>query len=153
MNELQVHTDALTGPVSRPIALSPSRLDAWDRCPRAYVFESVQHRPLPDADHRPRLIGLAGHAILEEDATECGATRRGRHPDRLPEITRALSQSDRGRGTSTGIDRDAVSLLTPVGDTWAVPIGDIGAIEHRVAVTRDTRLEAWDRRLRKPSVA
>ena len=37
--------------------VSPSRLEAWDRCPAAYRFEYVLRLPQPIGDQRPRLLG------------------------------------------------------------------------------------------------
>ena len=37
--------------------VSPSRLEAWDRCPAAYRFEYVLGLPQPVADQAPRCSG------------------------------------------------------------------------------------------------
>jgi hypothetical protein len=45
--------------------VSPSRLEAWDRCPAAYRFEYVLRLVQPVGDQRPRLLGSVAHALLE----------------------------------------------------------------------------------------
>ena len=58
--------------------VSPSRLEAWDRCPAAYRFEYVLRLPQPVGDQRPRLLGSVAHALLEEYLQE--TLRTGERP-------------------------------------------------------------------------
>src|SRR5262249_55076499 len=58
--------------------LSPSRLEAWDRCPAAYRFAYVLGLPQPIGDQAPRLLGSVAHAILEGYLQE--ALRSGERP-------------------------------------------------------------------------
>ena len=74
----QPPTGAIVG--SSLPALSPSRLEAWDRCPRAYRFEYVDRLPRSQADEYPLLLGLACHALLEAYVRE--ALARGQPPRR-----------------------------------------------------------------------
>ena len=43
--------------------VSPSRLEAWDRCPAAYRFEYVLRLPQPVGDQQPRRLGSVAHAF------------------------------------------------------------------------------------------
>src|SRR5436309_14265887 len=58
--------------------LSPSRLEAWDRCPAAYRFEYVLRLPQPIGDQRPCRLGSVAHALLEDYLRE--TIRTGARP-------------------------------------------------------------------------
>jgi PD-(D/E)XK nuclease superfamily len=78
--------------------VSPSRLEAWDRCPAAYRFEYVLRLPQPIGDQRPRRLGSVAHALLEDYLQEAsaGPTRSGSWRLRGPH---------RPRGSATGRSR------------------------------------------------
>ena len=58
--------------------VSPSRLEAWDRCPAAYRFEYVLRLPQPVGDQQPRRLGSVAHRLLEDYLQE--ALRTGGRP-------------------------------------------------------------------------
>ena len=64
--------------------VSPSRLEAWDRCPAAYRFAYVLGLPQPVADQAPRLLGL-GRPRARRGVRPRGADDGDATPlDRLP---------------------------------------------------------------------
>jgi hypothetical protein len=114
--------------------LSPSRLEAWDRCPAAYQFEYVLRLPQPVADQRPRLLGSVAHALLEAYVQEALRTGTRPPPATLPALAAALVEQGRVPDASTEVIREALELVTFWLAHWAVPLERIVAVEHALAV-------------------
>ena len=70
--------------------VSPSRLEAWDRCPAAYRFEYVLRLPQPVGDQQPRLLGSVAHRLLEDYLQEALRTG-GRATARLDPRSRGAA--------------------------------------------------------------
>jgi hypothetical protein len=94
--------------------LSPSRLEAWDRCPAAYRFEYVLELPQPVGDERPRLLGSVAHVLLEDYLQE--SLRSGAPPPltRVGAIAARLLERDRVPQAGAAMIREAKALVT----TW-----------------------------------
>ena len=124
--------------------VSPSRLEAWDRCPAAYRFEYVLRLPQLVGDQRPRLLGSAAHALLEDYLQE--ALRTGGRPP-LAQVAgiaaRLLEQGD-VPDASTDLVREATELVSRWLTQWTVPMESIVAVEHPLAVDRHGTHVEWD---------
>jgi RecB family exonuclease len=124
--------------------LSPSRLEAWDRCPAAYRFEYVLRLPQPIGDQRPRLLGSVAHALVEGYLQETLRTG-GRPPlDRIATIAAGLLEQDGVPGAGADAIREAAALVTRWLAQWTVPMESIVAVERALAVDRSGRLVHWD---------
>jgi RecB family exonuclease len=124
--------------------LSPSRLEAWDRCPAAYRFEYVLELPQPTGDQGPRLLGSVAHALLEEYVQE--TLRSGALPPltRVGAIAAGLLERDRLFGARADAIRHATALVTTWLTQWTVPVEAMVAVEHALAVDRTGTLVEWD---------
>ena len=125
--------------------LSPSRLEAWDRCPAAYRFEYVLRLPQPVGDQRPRLLGSVAHALVEAYGREARATGRRPPLDRLPALARDLvTQHALPDEARTALTREATALLS----TWlaraVVPLEHAVAVEQALAIDAGGRQVDWD---------
>ena len=85
--------------------LSPSRLEAWDRCPAAYRFEYVLGLPQPAGDQGPRLLGSVAHSLLEDYLQE--TRRSGARPPlaRVAAIAAGLLERDSVLGAGADVIR------------------------------------------------
>ncbi len=139
MSTVDVRTEAPSLP-----RLSPSRLEAWDRCPAAYRFEHVLRLPQPIGDQRPRLLGSVAHAVLERYLRE--ALRSGTRPPliMLSALAAALVEDGDVPDASTELIREAAELVTRWLTQWAVPVEHLVAVEHALAVDASGRRVAWD---------
>jgi RecB family exonuclease len=124
--------------------VSPSRLEAWDRCPAAYRFEYVLRLSQPVGDQRPRLLGSAAHALLEEYLDE--TVRTGTRPElaRVPAIATGLLEQGGVPDASTDLMREAASLVTRWLAQWTVPVEHVLAVERALAVDRSGTHVGWD---------
>jgi RecB family exonuclease len=124
--------------------VSPSRLEAWDRCPAAYRFEYVLRLPQPVGDQRPRLLGSVAHALLEEYLQE--TLRTGERPPLGRVTTIAAELLEQGRVTDAGthLIREAATLVTHWLAQWTVPLEHVVAVEHALAVDASGRRVEWD---------
>jgi putative RecB family exonuclease len=125
--------------------VSPSRLEAWDRCPAAYRFAYVLGLPQPVADQSPRLLGSVAHALVEAYVREAQTTGTPPPLDRLPTLARALlSGTTRPEATTAGLAREATELVRAWLSRWAVPLTHTVGIEHALAIdVRGERVE-WE---------
>jgi putative RecB family exonuclease len=126
--------------------VSPSRLEAWDRCPAAYRFEYVLRLPQPVGDQRPRLLGSVAHALLEEYLQETLRTRERPPLDRVSAIAAELLEQGRVTDASTDLIREAATLVTHWLAQWTVPLEHVVAVEHALAVDASGRRVKWDGR-------
>ena len=125
--------------------VSPSRLEAWDRCPAAYRFAHVLGLPQPVADQRPRLLGSAAHALVEAYAREARATGRRPPLDRLPALARDLvTQQALPEEAGTALAREATALLSAWLARGVVPLEHVVAVEHALAIDAEGRPVDWD---------
>ena len=125
--------------------VSPSRLEAWDRCPAAYRFEYVLGLPQPVADQAPRLLGSVAHALVEAYVREAQAAGTPPALDRLPALARALvSGKVLPEETTAGLARDATELVSTWLSRWTVPLADTVGVEHTLAIDVDGGLVTWD---------
>jgi putative RecB family exonuclease len=124
--------------------VSPSRLEAWDRCPAAYRFEYVLQLPQPIADQQPRLLGTVAHTLLEAYLREALIARTPPAPDRLPALAQGLAEPGAVAGASVSLVREALALVTPWLAHQALPLDEVVAIEHALAVDAAGRLVEWD---------
>jgi RecB family exonuclease len=115
------------------VAVSPSRLEAWDRCPRAYRYEHVDRLPVPEADQRQLQLGVAAHAILEAYLRRCVEARQPRLPGPLDALAQTL-YADRRRPIPAGLWRQALHLVRPFLEDWAVPWPWVVDVERRYAL-------------------
>jgi RecB family exonuclease len=124
--------------------LSPSRLEAWDRCPAAYRFEYVLRLPQPIGDQRPRLLGSVAHALLEDYLQE--SLRMGERPPsaRVAESAAGLLEQDGVPGAGGDLIREATGLVTRWLAQWTVPVESIVAVERALAVDQSGTHVAWD---------
>jgi len=125
--------------------VSPSRLEAWDRCPAAYRFEYVLRLPQPIADQRPRLLGSVAHALVEAYVREAQATGIRPPLDRLPALARDLvTRHALPDDAGTAVAREAAALVS----TWlahgALPVEHAVAVEHALAIDAGGRHVEWD---------
>jgi putative RecB family exonuclease len=139
MSIVDVRTDAPSLP-----RLSPSRLEAWDRCPAAYRFAHVLRLPQPIGDQRPRLLGSVAHALLERYLRE--ALRSGTRPPltTVSGLAAALVEEGDVPDASTELIREAAELVARWLTQWAVPVEHLVAVEHALAVDASGRRAAWD---------
>jgi putative RecB family exonuclease len=124
--------------------VSPSRLEAWDRCPAAYRFEYVLRLPQPVGDQRPRRLGSVAHALLEDYLQE--ALRTGGRPPLawIPSVAaRFLEQGD-VPDASTDLVREATELVSRWLTQWTVPVETMVAVERALAVDRRGKQVEWD---------
>jgi putative RecB family exonuclease len=124
--------------------VSPSRLEAWDRCPAAYRFEYVLQLPQPVGDQRPRLLGSVAHALLEEYVQE--AIRTGTRPPvgRVDTIAAAVVERSRVPQASAELTRDAAALVTRWLAQWVAPVDHVVAVEHALAMDASGSRVEWD---------
>ena len=139
MISVDIRTDAPSLP-----RLSPSRLEAWDRCPAAYRFAHVLQLPQPIGDQRPRLLGSVAHALLERYLGE--ALRRGTRPPLTTVSGLAATLVEKGDvpDASTELIREAAELVARWLAQWVVPVEHLVAVEHALAVDASGRRVAWD---------
>jgi putative RecB family exonuclease len=125
--------------------VSPSRLEAWDRCPAAYRFAYVLRLPQPVADQTPRLLGSLAHALVETYVREAQTTRTPPPLDRLPVLARALvSREVLPEETTVALVREATALVGAWLSRWAVPLAHTVGVEHALAIDiRGERVE-WE---------
>jgi RecB family exonuclease len=103
-------TTAIPMDTDRLPRVSPSRLEAWDRCPAAYRFEHVLRLPQPIADQRPRLLGSVAHVLVEAYVREAQATGSRPPLDRLAALARELvSQQTLPDEAGTALVREATA--------------------------------------------
>ncbi len=125
--------------------VSPSRLEAWDRCPAAYRFEHVLRLPQPIADQRPRLLGSVAHALVEAYVREAQATGVRPPLDRLPALARDLvTQHALPDEAGTALTREATALLSMWLTRGVVSLEHAVAVEHALAVDAGGRHVEWD---------
>ena len=125
--------------------VSPSRLEAWDRCPAAYRFAYVLRLPQPVADQSPRLLGSVAHALVETYIREAQTTGTPPRLDRLPALARALlSGTARPEATTAGLAREATELVRAWLSRWAVPLTHTVGIEHPLAIDVRGARVAWE---------
>jgi RecB family exonuclease len=124
--------------------LSPSRLEAWDRCAAAYRFEYVLRLPQPIGDQRPRLLGSVAHALVEGYLEE--ALRIGARPPLtwVPSLAAGLVEQGHVPEASTDLVREATELVTRWLTQWSLPAEHLVAVEHALAVDASGRRVAWD---------
>jgi RecB family exonuclease len=124
--------------------VSPSRLEAWDRCPAAYRFEYVLRLPQPAGDQRPRLLGSVTHALLEDYLQE--TLRTGTRPPlaRVAAIAAGLLEHGGIPGASCDLIREAAELVSRWLAQWTVPVETIVAVERALAVDRHGTHVEWD---------
>ena len=139
MSSVDIRTDAPSLP-----RLSPSRLEAWDRCPAAYRFAHVLRLPQPIGDQRPRLLGSVAHALLERHLGE--VLRRGTRPPltTVSGLAAALVEKGDVPDASTELIREAAELVARWLAQWVVPVAHLVAVEHALAVDASGRRVAWD---------
>ena len=136
---------ALQTTAERLPRVSPSRLEAWDRCPAAYRFEYVLRLPQPVADQTPRLLGSVAHALVEAYVREAQTTGTPPPLDRLPALARALlSGKELSEATTAGLARQAAELVRAWLSRWAVPLTHTVGVEHALAIDADGRRVTWD---------
>jgi hypothetical protein len=125
--------------------ISPSRLEAWDRCPAAYRFEYVLRLPQPVADQRPRLLGSVAHALVEAYVREAQATGTQPPLDRLPALARDLvSQHALPNEAGTALTREATVLLSSWLAHGVVPLEHAVGVEHALAIDVKGRHVEWE---------
>ena len=124
--------------------VSPSRLEAWDRCPAAYRFEYVLRLPQPVGDQQPRLLGSVAHRLLEDYLQE--TVRTGARPPLARVAETAAGLLEDGGIASAGGDliREAAELVSRWLAQWAVPVETIVAVERPLAVDRQGTHVEWD---------
>jgi RecB family exonuclease len=124
--------------------VSPSRLEAWDRCPAAYRFEYVLRLPQPVGDQRPRLLGSVAHRLLEDYLQE--ALRTGGRPPLTRVAATAVGLLEDGGIPSAGGDliREAAELVSRWLAQWAVPVETIVAVEHPLAMGASGERVGWE---------
>jgi RecB family exonuclease len=139
MSAFDVRTDAPSLP-----RLSPSRLEAWDRCPAAYRFAHVLRLPQPIGDQRPRLLGSVAHALLERYLREALRSRTRPPLTTVSALAAALIEEGDVPDASTTLIREAAELVTRWLTQWTVPVEHLVAVEHALAVDVSGRRVAWD---------
>jgi RecB family exonuclease len=138
-------TTAIRMDTDRLPRVSPSRLEAWDRCPAAYRFEHVLRLPQPTADQRPRLLGSVAHALVEAYVREAQAAGTRPPLDRLSALARDLvTQQALPDEASTALAREATALLSAWLARGVVPLEHAVAVEHAVAIDAGGRQVEWD---------
>jgi putative RecB family exonuclease len=125
--------------------VSPSRLDAWDRCPAAYRCAYVLGLPQPVADQSPRLLGSVAHALVATYIREAQTTGTPPPLDQLPAWARALlSGKELPEATTAGLAREATDLVRAWLSRWTVPLGQTVGIEHAIAIDVRGECVAWE---------
>ena len=124
--------------------LSPSRLEAWDRCPAAYRFEYVLRLPQPIGDQRPRLLGSVAHALLERYLRKALRSGTRRPLTTVSALAAVLVEEGDVPDASTELIREAAELVTRWLTLWAVPVEHLVAVEHALAVDASGRHVAWE---------
>jgi PD-(D/E)XK nuclease superfamily len=138
-------TAAIRMDTDRLPRVSPSRLEAWDRCPAAYRFEHVLRLPQLNADQRPRLLGSVAHALVEAYIREARATGTRPPLDRLPALARDLvTQHALPHEAGTALAREATALLSSWLARGVVPLEHTVAVEHALAIDAGGRQVEWD---------
>jgi putative RecB family exonuclease len=139
MSIVDVRTDAPSLP-----RLSPSRLEAWDRCPAAYRFEYVLRLPQPIGDQRPPLLGSVAHALIESYLRE--TLRTGARPPlaRVAAIAAGFLEQDSVPGAGSDVIREAAALVTRWLAQWTVPVGSIVVVEGALSVDCSGTRVDWD---------
>ena len=124
--------------------VSPSRLEAWDRCPAAYRFEYVLRLPQPVGDQQPRLLGSVAHRLLEDYLQE--TVRTGARPPlaRVAATAAGLLEDGGIPGAGGDLIRKAAELVSRWLTQWAVPVETIVAVERPLAVDRQGTHVEWD---------
>jgi putative RecB family exonuclease len=124
--------------------VSPSRLEAWDRCPAAYRFEYVLRLPQPVGDQQPRLLGSVAHRLLEDYLQE--SLRTGARPPlaRVAATAAGLLEDGGIPGAGADLIREAAELVSRWLAQWAVPVETIVAVERPLAVDRHGTHVEWD---------
>jgi putative RecB family exonuclease len=124
--------------------VSPSRLEAWDRCPAAYRFEYVLRLPQPVGDQQPRLLGSVAHRLLEDCLQE--TVRTGARPPlaRVARTAAGLLEDGGIPGAGGDLIRKAAELVSRWLAQWAVPVESVVAVERALAVDRHGTHVAWD---------
>jgi putative RecB family exonuclease len=125
--------------------VSPSRLEAWDRCPAAFRFAYVLRLPQPVADQTPRLLGSVAHALVETYVREAWTTRTPPERDRLPVLARALlSAHGLPEAATVGLARHATELVTAWLSRVTLPLAHIVGVEHALAIDVRGDRVTWD---------
>jgi putative RecB family exonuclease len=124
--------------------VSPSRLEAWDRCPAAYRFEYVLRLPQPVGDQEPRLLGSVAHRLLEDYLQE--TVRTGARPPlaRVAATAAGLLEDGGIPGAGGDLIRKAAELVSRWLAQWAVPVETIVAVERPLAMDRQGTHVEWD---------
>ncbi|MGH7357927.1 MAG: PD-(D/E)XK nuclease family protein, partial [Candidatus Rokuibacteriota bacterium] len=124
--------------------VSPSRLEAWDRCPAAYRFEYVLRLPQPVGDQQPRLLGSVAHRLLEDYLQE--TVRTGARPPlaRVAATAAGLLEDGGIPGAGGDLIREAAELVSRWLAQWAVPVESVVAVERALAVDRHGTHVEWD---------
>jgi putative RecB family exonuclease len=135
--------DMLVAPSALP-RVSPSRLEAWDRCPAAYRFEYVLRLPQPVGDQQPRLLGSVAHRLLEDYLQE--TVRTGARPPlaRVAATAAGLLEDGGIPGAGGDLIRKAAELVSRWLAQWAVPVETIVAVERPLAMDRQGTHVEWD---------
>jgi RecB family exonuclease len=135
--------DMLVAPSALP-RVSPSRLEAWDRCPAAYRFEYVLRLPQPVGDQEPRLLGSVAHRLLEDYLQE--TVRTGARPPLVRVVATAAGLLEDGGIPGAGGDliRKAAELVSRWLAQWALPVETVVAVERPLAVDRHGTHVEWD---------
>jgi putative RecB family exonuclease len=135
--------DMLVAPSVLP-RVSPSRLEAWDRCPAAYRFEYVLRLPQPVGDQEPRLLGSVAHRLLEDYLQE--TVRTGARPPlaRVAATAAGLLEDGGIPGAGGDLIRKAAELVSRWLAQWAVPVETIVAVERPLAMDRQGTHVEWD---------
>jgi RecB family exonuclease len=135
--------DMLVAPSVLP-RVSPSRLEAWDRCPAAYRFEYVLRLPQPVGDQEPRLLGSVAHRLLEDYLQE--TVRTGARPPlaRVAATAAGLLEDGGIPGAGGDLIRKAAELVSRWLAHWAVPVETIVAVERPLAMDRQGTHVEWD---------
>jgi putative RecB family exonuclease len=124
--------------------LSPSRLEAWDRCPAAYRFEYVLQLPQPIADQRPRLLGTVAHVLLEAYLREAVTARTPPAPAWLPALAQSLAEGGTVAGANASLVREALALVIPWLARQALPLEHVVTVEDALAMDAAGRLVEWN---------
>jgi RecB family exonuclease len=124
--------------------VSPSRLEAWDRCPAAYRFEYVLRLPEPMGDQQPRLLGSVAHALLEDYLQE--TVRTGARPPltRVAATAAGLLEDGGIPGAGGDLIREAAELVSRWLTEWTVPVESVVAVERALAVDGHGTHVEWD---------
>jgi RecB family exonuclease len=131
--------------VERLPRVSPSRLEAWDRCPAAFRFAHVLRLPQPVADQTPRLLGSVAHALIETYVREAWTTGTPPALDRLPALARALvSAHGLPEAATVALARHATELVTAWLSRWSLPLAHVVGVEQALAIEVRGDRVGWD---------